>query len=133
MPSLTRQLQRHRERQKVREARSTALREAREKGLPPPRLPRKPKKRRGGMRISTPRVGVTLSMSRGKVRFGCPVCRTVLYDGVGTPHEGTMRGIERHVRLCQGRKALIGTLEMYAVWRSEDEELREIMEESASA
>jgi hypothetical protein len=134
-------MQRRRQRREQAETRRAALKDAREHGRPPPR---KPRRRRGGMRISTPRVGVTLSMSRGRVRFGCPVCRTVLYDGVGTPHEGSMRGIERHVRLCQGRKELIellgvvgglvtkeliGVLELAGVVKAEDEELRELMRE----
>ena len=124
MGSLARKFQRRREREDEREARRAALKDARLLKKPPPR---KQKKRRGGMRISTPRVGVTFSMGRGFVRFGCPVCRTVLYVGTGTPHEAGMKQIEGHIVRCRTRKELVDTLELVAVWKLEDEEVRALL------
>ncbi|MDP2953196.1 MAG: hypothetical protein Q8O76_07770 [Chloroflexota bacterium] len=108
MGSLARRLRREREREQAQAARRQVVQQARQQGeKPPPAL----KRHRGGMRISTPRVGVNFSMGKGYVRFGCPVCRQVLYQGPGTPHAGSLANIEAHVRLCQARRELVQALE----------------------
>lgn len=106
MGSLARQLRRQQERESVLLARSSA----RKLGKKPP--PKK-KHRKGGVSISTPRhTPVTFSLLPGNtVKFGCPVCRSVLYMGKGSPHEGAQRVIERHVSLCKARQELLKTLE----------------------
>jgi len=129
MGSLARKLQREKARREAQETRRKAVREAKQKGRPPPR---RHKRSRGGIRISTPRVGVTLSMGGGLVRFGCPVCRLVLYVGKGTPHEAGMRQIERHVALCRARKELLDALELAAVAKLEEAELESLLAQEAA-
>lgn len=108
MGSLARRLQRELAREQGQAARRQVVQQARQQGQQPPPAP---KRHRGGMRISTPRVGVSFSMGKGWVRFACPACRQVLYQGPGTPHAASMARIEAHIRLCQARQELIETLE----------------------
>lgn len=77
-------------------------------------------RKKGTITIKTPRVGVTLAMGRDYVRFGCPVCRRVLYQDRGTPHTASMRKIEGHVGLCKVRKEFLGELELVAVSKLEN-------------
>ncbi len=75
----------------------------------------KPAKSRGGVSLRTPRSPVLFSLMPGNImRLGCPACKTILYQGHGSPHDATQKYIERHVRLCQERQRLVSFLNYQA-------------------